>query len=274
MNNKIDIFGSTGFIGSRFCEMYSDETICVSRECNIPDSKNVLYLISTTDNYNIFTDLHIDINTNLNKLVDVLENCKDKDLVFNFVSSWFVYGNSTTIPVLESQPCFPKGFYSITKLAAEQLVESFCKTFKIKYRILRLCNVYGPNDTGKSKKKNALQYLIDEMKKGNDINLYNGGEFIRDYMYIDDVCRSIKLCIEKSGYNQIINIGSGKPYVFKKLIDYVAKKINYTGSIKNIEPTEFHKLVQVKDFYMDVSKLNKLGFKPEYDIFKGLDTLL
>ena len=34
--NKIDVFGSTGFIGSRFCEMYNDEVIRISRECNQP----------------------------------------------------------------------------------------------------------------------------------------------------------------------------------------------------------------------------------------------
>jgi nucleoside-diphosphate-sugar epimerase len=270
----IDVFGSTGFIGSRFCEMYSDEVVRVSRECNIPDSKDVLYLISTTDNYNVHTDLHVDINTNLNKLMDVLENCKDKDLTFTFISSWFVYGISTPIPVSELQPCFPKGFYSITKLAAEQLLESYCKTFDIKYRILRLCNVYGPNDKGKGKKKNSLQYLIDEMKQGHDINLYHGGHFVRDYMYVDDVCRAIKLCMDRGPINEIINIGSGRHYKFIDLIEYVSKKIGYKGKINTINPTKFHEIVQVKDFCLDNTKLKKLGFNNTITIEEGLNTLL
>lgn len=274
MIDKIDVFGSTGFIGSRFCELYSDEIVRVSRECDIPDNKDVLYLISTVDNYNVFTDLHVDINTNLNKLMDVLGNCKEKDLTFNFVSSWFVYGISTTIPVSELQPCFPKGFYSITKLAAEQLVESFCKTFKVKYRIFRLCNVYGPNDKSKSKKKNALQYLIDEMKKGNEINLYHGGYFVRDYMHVDDICRAMKLCMEKAPTNDVINIGSGESILFKELIDFVATEVDYKAKINTIEPTEFHKIVQAKDFCLDSSKLQKLGFEKKISIKEGLRQLL
>lgn len=271
--NKIDVFGSTGFIGSRFCELYADDSVRVSRECNIPDSKDVLYLISTTDNYNVFTDLHVDINTNLNKLMDVLENCKGKDLTFNFVSSWFVYGECP-LPAREWYSCKPKGFYSITKLAAEQLVESFCKTFNIKYRIFRLCNVYGPNDKGKSKKKNALQYLIDEMKNGNDINLYHGGHFVRDYMHVDDVCRAMKLCMEKAPLNEVINIGSGEAVVFKDLIDFVAGEVGYKAKMNTIEPTDFHKIVQAKNFCLDSSKLKKLGFEKKTSIKEGLRQLL
>lgn len=271
MNDKISVFGGTGFIGSRFYEMYKDVVYIESRDSNIPKYDDVLYLISTTDNYNVFNDVHKDINTNLNKLMDVLPNVKG---TFSYVSSWFVYGISTPLPVSELQPCFPKGFYSITKLAAEQLVESFCETFKVKYRIFRLCNVYGPNDTGKSKKKNALQYLIDEMKRGNEINLYHGGHFYRDYMHVDDVCRAMKLCMEKSSINDIINIGSGESVIFKDLIDFVANEIGYKANINTIEPTEFHKIVQVKDFCLDSSKLKKLGFEKNISIKEGLRQLL
>lgn len=272
----IDVFGSTGFIGSRFCELYNDEVVRVSRECNIPDNREVLYLISTTDNYNVHTDLHIDINTNLNKLMDVLENCKNKDITFNFISSWFVYGEVYLLPAREECSCHPKGFYSITKLAAEQLLESFCKTFGIKYRILRLCNVYGPGDSKRSKKKNALQFLIDEMKQNHDISLYYGGDFIRDYMHVDDVCKAIKLCIDKSSPNQIINIGSGNAYKFLDLINFVSKEIGYKGTIRTMEPTDFHKIVQVKDFYANVQKLNSLGFNlaQKISIEEGLKQLL
>ena len=67
------------------------------------------------------------------------------------------------------------------------------------YRIFRLANVYGPDDNGYIKKKNALQYLIGEIKNNNDIKLYYDGNFIRDYIYVNDVCRAIKLCMEHSG---------------------------------------------------------------------------
>ena len=272
--NKIDVFGSTGFIGSKFCELYPDEVVRVSRECNVPDNKQVLYLISTTDNYNVFSDLHIDINTNLNKLMDVLENCKDKDVTINFVSSWFVYGIDTTDPITEDRLCNPKGFYSITKKAAEDLLISYCKTFGVKYRIFRLCNVFGIGDIKRSKKKNALQYLIEEIKAGRDINLYDGGEFYRDYMYVDDVCRAMKLCMEKSPAGEIINIGSGNLNKFKDLIEFVIKKSGSTSKAHSVEPTGLHQIVQAKNMCLDVTKLKNLGFKSQISIEEGLEKLL
>ena len=266
---KIDLFGGTGFIGSNFNKLYDKYTHVHNREDNVPIHDNVLYMISTTHNYHVFDDIHKDVDTNLTKLLNVLQNCKDNNIVFNFISSWFVYGD-VQLPAKEDDNCKPKGFYSITKRCAEDMIISYCKTFKIKYRILRLCNVYGPSDGGVSKQKNALQYLINEIKSNNEIKLYYDGDFIRDYMHVDDVCKAIYSVIHQGEYNQIINIGSGIPQKFREIIDFVVKETNSTSKITAIDAVDFHKIVQVKDMYMDVSKLNNLGFKQNIDIFKGV----
>ena len=115
-------------------------------------------------------------------MIKVLENIKNKNnTTFNFISSWFVYGN-TDLPAHEESYCDPRGFYSITKRAAEQLLISYCETYEIKYRILRLANVIGTGDKKVSKKKNALTYLINELKQDNAINLYSDGDLYRDYI--------------------------------------------------------------------------------------------
>jgi len=230
-------------------------------------------MISTTDNYNVLEDPYKDINTNLIKLMDVLDNCKNKDIIFNFVSSWFVYGD-TDLPAKETSYCNPKGFYSITKKCAEDLLISYCKTFDIKYRILRLANVYGNNDSGTSKKKNALTYLINRIKNNEEINLYFNGYFIRDYIHVEDACKAIKLCLDKSQVNDIYNIGNGEPIVFKDIIDYVVKQTNSKSNIIAIDQPEFHRIVQVKDMYLDTTKINRLGFKKDIDIYQGISKLL
>lgn len=269
----IDLFGGTGFIGSNFKKMYDEYTHVHDREDNVPVYENVLYMISTTHNYHVFDDIHKDVDTNLTKLLNVLQNCKDKNIVFNFISSWFVYGD-VQLPAREDSSSKPKGFYSITKRCAEDLIISYCETFKIKYRILRLCNVYGPSDGGVSKQKNALQYLINEIKANNEIKLYYDGDFIRDYMHVDDVCKAIYSVLYRAKHNQIINIGSGIPQKFREIIDFVVKETNSTSKITAIDAVDFHKIVQVKDMYMDVSKLNELGFKQHIDIFKGVKQLI
>ena len=122
---------------NRFCSLYP-ENIRIPKEKYVPESKNILYFISTVDNYNIFEDLTKDVKVNLELLCKVLENCKSEDITFNFISSWFVYGKTKNLPVKESNICNPKGFYSITKKCAEDLLVSFCNTFNVKYRIINI----------------------------------------------------------------------------------------------------------------------------------------
>lgn len=265
---NINVLGGTGFIGSRFCEL-NNSVIVNNRSDYSVKTDNVLYLISTIDNYNIHSDLFIDIDTNLNTLMKTLSSIdkQNKDFVFNFVSSWFVYGKNENTPFKENDlNCNPTGFYSITKRCAEQLLISFCETFDIKYRIFRLANVLGEGDVKISKKKNALQFLIKEIVEGRDVDLYYGGNVLRDYIYVDDVCNAIQYCMEHAPVNQIINIGSGKPYLF---LNIIKKAIEYSGSdskIININPTHFHNVVQVRDSYLDTTKLTNFGFKCQYSI--------
>jgi nucleoside-diphosphate-sugar epimerase len=266
---NINVFGGSGFIGGRFCSMYKDSVIIQNRDEYKPQTNQVLYFISTIDNYNIHKDLKLDINTNLNVLMSVLEkiNREDKDFVFNFVSSWFVYGKNETLPFNEKYSvCNPTGFYSITKRAAEQLLISFCETFGIKYRIFRLANVLGEGDIKISRKKNALQHMIKCMCEGEDIFLYDGGNAVRDYIYVDDVCDAIMHCLDKAPVNEIINIGSGRRTLLRDLI-YIAQDLsNSSSKINIIQPPHFHDVVQVKDSYLDITKLKSYGFESKYKV--------
>lgn len=270
--NKISVFGGTGFIGRAFCEKTSD-CIVVDRNDVTPKSDQVLYFISTVDNYNVLTDSKLDINTNLMHLMSVLDECRKMNASFTFISSWFVYGD-TDLPASESSVCRPKGFYSITKYAAEMLLESYCKTFNLQYKIIRLGNVVGAKDDKVSKKKNALQYLLNELKHNNPISLYDKGEFFRDYIHVDDVVDGISHIMEHGENGETYNLSYGKPVMFRDVIDYAYKKMESTSTIGDMTPTDFHKIVQVKSMYLDTTKLNKLGFFPKKDVYSIIDALI
>ena len=166
--DQINVLGGNGFIGKRFCELTSN-IIKNDREDYNVKSKNVLYFISTVDNYNVYDNITLDVETNLKVLCEVLDYCRSEDITFNFISSWFVYGKISNLPVKEDFVCNPTGFYSITKYCAEQLIKSFAETYGMKYRILRLCNVVGKGDEKVSKKKNAITWMINELKLNNDV---------------------------------------------------------------------------------------------------------
>jgi nucleoside-diphosphate-sugar epimerase len=237
----------------------------------------MLYLISTTHNYNVFTDPTLDVKTNLGVLTETLDSWKrnNPEGVFNFVSSWFVYGNGYTPddPAYEGSECNPRGFYSITKRCAEQLVKSFAETFDMKYRILRLCNIVGPGDKP-SKQKNALQFLINEMKVGNPIEIYEGGDFYRTYMHVADCAAALRLVMEKGNLNTVYNIGLDHPLHFGTTIKYCHEVLRSGSLITYIEQKEFHKKVQAKSFAMNCDKLYGLGFEPKYETYEMLTSLL
>lgn len=262
---EINVLGGYGFVGGRYCEMTPNVIKNEKYDYEVK-SNNVLYFISTVHNYNVFTQPYLDIDTNLTTLIRTLETCRDKDITFNFISSWFVYGD-VPLPAKEDSYCDPKGFYSITKRTAEQLLISYCETFNLKYRILRLGNVLGETDTKVSAKKNALQYLINELKIDNDIKLYNNGDVYRDYIYVDDAINAINLIINNSAVNDIYNIGNGEKIYLGEVINYVKEKLNSNSNIISIDAVDFHKKVQTKNMVLDISKIKSLGYIKQYSIY-------
>ena len=284
--NSLNVFGGNGFVGSQFCKTTNNKVILNERNDYTVKSANCLYCVSTIHNYNVYDDNLLDINTNLIVLMKVLDNYKKyidetkQEGCFNFISSWFVYGkdcgfdvNSTGIS--ENEFCDPKGFYSITKRCAEQLLISYCSTFNLNYRILRLANILGKNDNKVSQKKNALQFMFNQFKTDNPVELYDNGQIYRDYIDVRDCANAIELILNKGELNSIYNIGNGIPLVFRDLIEYAHKKLNSKSEIKIIEQKEFHKKVQSsRSFYMNNDKLKSLGYSPKYTIWETIDEIL
>lgn len=271
----ISVFGGSGFVGSNYINLNKDRVISIARESSIPESSEILYFISTVDNYNIYTDPYLDINTNLIKLIEVLEQCKNKNIkTFNFISSWFVYGKTKDLPANENSVCNPTGFYSITKHAAEKMIISYCETFNINYRILRLTNIIGHGDKKISKKKNAIQFMINSLHKNEQVELYDGGKPIRDYMDVSDACRAIQCCLDYAPKNNIINISNSEPHSIGEIISYAKEKLNSKSNIVNIEPTNFHKVVQIENMYLDNSKLLSYGYTPHINVFQSIDKII
>jgi nucleoside-diphosphate-sugar epimerase len=208
--------------------------------------------------------------------MNVLSNIKDKEnTVFNFVSSWFVYGNGpSTMEARETDYCDPKGFYSITKRTAEQLLISFCETHKMQYRILRLSNVVGVGDNKTSKKKNAIGHLVNELIQNNPVSLYECGHVYRDLIHVNDCVRAINLILEHGEVNSIYNISNGTPVELRLFIETAKQMINSTSEILCMETPTFHKQVQVESMYLNNEKLKRLGYTAEYNITNIITDLI
>ncbi len=260
---KLSIYGATGFIGRNFNILYPYHTI-IKREEREPKSKDILFLISNVENHKLDFNASKHINTNLYILCEVLNYCKKEDIVFNFVSSSLVYGKLDDLPAIESSRCNPKGFYSITKKCAEDLIISFSETFKLKYRIIRLCNVLGRGDGNISKERNTLTWMVNNLKGNKDIELYDKGEQVRDIIHVKDACKAIELICRAGEKNQIYNVSSGKAITIKNFINIAKNKLNSISKIKYIETPKSYSEFQNKYFWMDTKKLRSLGFRENY----------
>jgi nucleoside-diphosphate-sugar epimerase len=273
--NKISVFGGGGFIGGNYATRYADEVEVVQRDFVISEHPDILDFVSTVDNYNVKTNPYLDIETNLILLIDKLEKARQfhgSKTVYNFVSSWFIYGK-TTPPAKEDSPCFPTGFYSVSKLCAEQLLASYCLSFGMKYRILRLGNVIGIGDKKISPRKNALQWMVRELAQGREISLYKNGA-VRDIIDIRDVVSAINLVVRNGGTNQVYNVANGQGLNVEWLVSLAWHCAGYTGKINHIEVPEFHKIVQTPIMFLDISKIKELGYVQQYDIKQTIASLV
>jgi len=271
-SDKYSVYGGYGFVLGEYIRQFPETAIRIPKHDVVPLTPKILYGISTLHNYNVFDSATLDIETNLLHLMDTLDACQKTfgtKFEFNFISSWFVYGKTTVsedVPFSESTYCSPSGFYSITKRCAEQLLISYCETFGIKYRILRLANVLGRRDNKVSDKKNALQNFIDKIVHNEAIELYDGGRSFRDYIDVRDCAQGIKLCLDAPA-NQIFNISNGRSYMIR---DMLQEAIDYAKSSSTIwenqHPPEFHKIVQTKNVWLSNTKLKELGYVPKYSI--------
>lgn len=270
----VSLFGA-GFIGSHYKKAYPD-TVVIGRDFNSPETGNTLYMRGTVTNYNPKDgNAFIDIESNLIDFMKVLERVRYYPIspVFNLVSTWFVYG-SKEIPAKETSYCEPNGFYSITALCREQLLKSYCETFGLKYRILRLGNVIGVGDNKISRKKNALQHIIRELAQGRDVDyLYKGGA-IRDYIDVRDCVDAIHLALEKGSLNEVYNIANGQGLNVNDLVDVAHRESGFKSKIFEIPVPDFHKVVQMPKMYMNIDKIKKLGYVQKHDIKQTVKELV
>jgi len=280
MSNTVTVYGATGFIGRELVSALGERALLVHRsivDVFLPEG-DVVYLISTTDNYNIFDDVHKDIDTNLSLLVTVLENVRksfatNKLTSFNYVSTWFVYGPRMLIPAREDDSCNPSGFYSITKYAAELLVSSYCNLHKIPYRIIRPANVYGHGDLSAGIKKNFLSFLPKSILQGNKISLYDNGMPVRDLIHVNDVANGIIHIVNKTNTRSIYNLGSGVGISLNEIVELYEEFLDLKANVVYVDAPSFHKNVQATDCVLDITKLSETGFVSKIWIRDGLRSL-
>jgi len=299
---KYLITGGLGFIGSALANKLDGDITVLSRDDknkdrlqrkdvkilikdlhdllakDLKDIDCVFHCASTVHNYHVLSDPYIDAETNIKGTIHLLELCKDlpKKPRVIFPSTFFVYGNEYDRigkPINEESKTDPLGLYPATKLCAEQIIKLYSRLYEIPYNICRFTNVYGATENFDDPKKAWLNFFIMAAIKGEKANIYHGGNFWRDYIYVDDVIEAL-VFIEKLGSNDTFLIGYGQPVRFKSLVDYILKHTGNKTKPGVMPPPPFHQAVGIKNFVADTSKINSLGWKAKIGYEEGLQRII
>ncbi len=206
------------------------------------------------------------VNVNLNGTQNLLDAARATGGVKNFVlaSTSSVYGNTTRIPFVESDPCDrPLQPYAAAKRAAEILAFSYYHLFGQNVTVLRFFTVYGPNG-----RPDMMAYLLaDSIVEGKEIPLYDGGQMYRDWTYVDDTVSGIVAAIDRPLGYEIINLGRGEPVLLQ---DFVELMENLSGRKANVVPTPRLSADFVRN-EADISKARRLlDYNPGISVSEGV----
>lgn len=230
---------------------------------------------------------HAYISSNIVGFTNILEACRHynvKNLIY--ASSSSVYGANTSKPFSTSDNIdHPLSLYAATKKSNELMAHTYSHLYNIPTTGLRFFTVYGPW----GRPDMALYKFTDSIIKGEAIDVYNHGNMLRDFTFVDDIVEAISRLVEKpaepnldwsgdkpdpSSSNapyKVYNIGNNSPV---KLLDFVEAIENKLGIVakKNymdLQPGD------VPETYANVDDLyNNINFKPETNINDGVGSFI
>ena len=305
--NKIIITGANSYIASVLLEHLKDwesEILLISRKSLVKRNKNEQYHtvkcdISKENPWSqilkgVETIIHLasqnslkiankdpleNWRSNVKPIYDIADACKkikDKPTLI-FTSTVTVFGLTSDIPVNENHPESPTTIYDLHKLTAERLLKYFNDLGILKTICLRLSNVYGPGGQNRSLDRGILNQSIKNAVNGLDLLSYQNGNFTRDFIFIDDVIRSILLACEKgtnfTGKTYIISTGKGTKLmeVFQMIKEELYSQFHQKTEIKII-PQPDNLLPIEKRNFVGSCKLFQADFQwqPQIEISEGI----
>ncbi len=227
------------------------------------------------------------IQSNLVGFSNLLEISKNFNIKhFVYASSSSVYGGNKNFPFREDQSVdHPVSLYAATKKSNEIIAHSYSHLFNIPTTGIRFFTVYGPW----GRPDMALFLFTKAIIQGESIKVFNNGNMIRDFTYIDDLIESLLRIIEKIPESnldlnyedlnpseswapfKILNIGNSKP---TNLMDYITCIENALGikAKKEFLPMQPGDVQRTES---DTSALYKwIGFKPNTSVKDGVNNFV
>lgn len=165
----------------------------------------------------------------------------------------------------------PVSVYGATKLAQENVLQAWAKSFGVETVILRLQNVYGPGQSLINPYTGIMSLFCRMAMGGKSIPLYEDGEVRRDFILIDDVASALVAgALSPTVQGEPIDIGSGE----FQTIGTAARLIAAHYGAPDPHVTGQYRQGDVRHAWADISAAEKtLGWTPKYDLAQGIERL-
>jgi len=226
---------------------------------------------------------HAYIDANIQGFMNILEGCRHNGVEhLVYASSSSVYGGNELMPFSEHHSVdHPVSLYAATKKANELMAHTYSHLYGLPTTGLRFFTVYGPW----GRPDMALFKFTNAMRKGEAIDVYNSGQMVRDFTYIDDIVEGVIRVLDKvatpnpdfdplspdpqssTAPFRVFNIGNGNP---TPLMDYIGALETALGvtAKKNMMPMQPG---DVPATSADTSELaDWVGFAPDTDVRIGV----
>ncbi len=191
-----------------------------------------------------------------------------------YASSSSVYGGRSDVPFSESDRADkPVSLYAATKIADELMSHTYAHLYGIPLTGLRFFTVYGPW----GRPDMAYYSFTEKIMKGEEIQIFNHGEMLRDFTYIDDIVDGIERIVKRGpaesegAPHRVYNIGNNKPEKLEDFLTALEEALGKKARRRDLpmQPGD------VPVTYADITDISRdYGFKPRTDIPEGLSAFV
>ena len=209
------------------------------------------------------------VETNIGGTLNILEAAKELNIekVIN-TSTSEVYGSAKFIPITEKHPLNGQSPYSASKIASDQLANSFFLSYNTPIITLRPFNTFGPRQSLRAILPTIISQILGKSKKLKLGSL----KPTRDFSYISDTVSAYVAALKsKKAIGQTINIGSGTEISIENVAKLIMKISNYKIKIINEKKRTRPSKSEVQRLCSSNLKAKKLlDWNPKYNGKKGL----
>lgn len=187
---------------------------------------------------------------------------------FVYAGSSSAYGDTPTLPKVETMRPAPMSPYAISKFAAEQYVRVFAQLGYLETVCFRYFNVFGPMQDPNSAYAAVIPKFARALLNGKPLTLEGDGTQSRDFTYIDNVVQANLKALDAPGVSgELFNVGCGKRYELNDVIRELAGIIGVQPEVERLpgRPGD------VPHSLADISQARQLlGYEPTVDLHEGL----